>query len=98
MNREASQTIAALNRALTHATTHFERLGSAPVHATVGAEELRRRLGGLLPVKGTPSVEVVDALVAGTAGGHLGSSGGRFFAWVIGGALDSALAADWLTS
>jgi glutamate/tyrosine decarboxylase-like PLP-dependent enzyme len=43
-------------------------------------------------------VEVVDALVAGTAGGHLGSSGGRFFAWVIGGALDSALAADWLTS
>src|SRR3546814_7539516 len=29
---------------------------------------------------------------------YLGSAGGRFFAWVIGGALPSALAADWLAS
>ncbi len=28
----------------------------------------------------------------------LGSAGGRFFGWVIGGSLPSALAADWLTS
>ncbi|APH54187.1 Tyrosine decarboxylase [Granulibacter bethesdensis] len=31
-------------------------------------------------------------------GGQLGSASGRFFAWVIGGALPSALAADWLAS
>jgi hypothetical protein len=41
---------------------------------------------------------VIDELVAATKGGHLGSAGGRFFAWVIGGALPAALAADWLTS
>jgi glutamate/tyrosine decarboxylase-like PLP-dependent enzyme len=43
-------------------------------------------------------VDVIDELVANTEGGLLGSTGGRFFAWVIGGALESALAADWLTS
>ena len=38
------------------------------------------------------------SLVAATEGGILGCAGGRFFAWVIGGALPSALAADWLIS
>ncbi|WP_229692182.1 pyridoxal phosphate-dependent decarboxylase family protein [Paenibacillus radicis (ex Gao et al. 2016)] len=47
---------------------------------------------------GIPAERVIDELVAATEGGHLGSAGGRFFAWVIGGALPSALAADWLTS
>jgi glutamate/tyrosine decarboxylase-like PLP-dependent enzyme len=41
---------------------------------------------------------VIDELVAGVRGGILGSAGGRFFGWVMGGALPSALAADWLTS
>jgi glutamate/tyrosine decarboxylase-like PLP-dependent enzyme len=43
-------------------------------------------------------VQVVDDLVRDVEGGLLGSAGGRFFAWVIGGSLPSALAADWLTS
>lgn len=34
--------------------------------------------------------------MADTEGGLLGSAGGRFFAWVIGGSLPSALAVDWL--
>ncbi|NOK19266.1 pyridoxal phosphate-dependent decarboxylase family protein [Corallococcus carmarthensis] len=94
----SQDSVAALNRAFVHARAHIEGLGSAPVGATVGADELRARLGGALPEHGSPPVEVVDALVAATAGGHLGSAGGRFFAWVIGGSLSSALAADWLTS
>ena len=41
---------------------------------------------------------MIDELVAATEGGHLGSARGRFSAWVIGGVLPSALAADWLVS
>jgi aromatic-L-amino-acid decarboxylase len=88
----------ALQRALDHATRYLEELDRQPVNATVGFDELRARLGGPLPESGTHPAEVIDELVANTAGGHLGSAGGRFFAWVIGGALESALAADWLTS
>jgi glutamate/tyrosine decarboxylase-like PLP-dependent enzyme len=40
----------------------------------------------------------VSALVRDSAGGHIGCAGGRFFAWVVGGSLPAALAADWLTS
>ena len=36
--------------------------------------------------------------MAQTADGHHGSASGRFYAWVIGGSVDAALAADWLTS
>jgi hypothetical protein len=31
-------------------------------------------------------------------GGIMGSAGGRFFGWLIGGSLLATLAADWLTS
>jgi glutamate/tyrosine decarboxylase-like PLP-dependent enzyme len=44
------------------------------------------------------AAQVIDELVAGCAGGVLGSTGGRFFGWVMGGATPAALAADWLTS
>ncbi|HXY37533.1 MAG TPA: pyridoxal-dependent decarboxylase [Planctomycetaceae bacterium] len=88
----------ALQRALESATRYLEDLDQRPVNATVDLEELRARLGGALPETGTEPARVIDELVVDTAGGHLGSAGGRFFAWVIGGALESALAADWLTS
>lgn len=45
-----------------------------------------------------PPDQVIEELVAMTEGGLHGSTGGRFFAWVMGGALPAALAADWLTS
>jgi aromatic-L-amino-acid decarboxylase len=88
----------ALQRVLDHATRYLDDLEQRPVHATAELNELRTRLGGALPERGTDPVQVIDDLVANTAGGHLGSAGGCFFAWVIGGALESALAADWLTS
>ena len=87
-----------LQRALDHATRYLDELERHPVNSTVGLDDLRARLGGPLPERGTDPTEVIDEMVANTAGGHLGSAGGRFFAWVIGGALESALAADWLTS
>ncbi len=88
----------ALARAARESLAHLERLDVAPVQSTVALEELRRRLGGSLPVRGTSPDEVVRDLVRGVEGGLLGSAGGRFYAWVVGGSVPAALAADWLTS
>ena len=88
----------ALARAYEHATNFLSDLSARPVAATVSADHLRQHLNHALPAIGTDAATVVDELVHATQGGHLGSAGGRFFAWVIGGALPSALAADWLAS
>jgi glutamate/tyrosine decarboxylase-like PLP-dependent enzyme len=89
---------AVLERALAHARVHLDGLERAPVAATATKQELRARLSRPLPDAGVDPVQVVDDLAADTAGGLLGNGGGRFFAWVIGGCLPAALAADWLTS
>lgn len=87
-----------LQRALHHATAWLDGLEARPVAATATLDELRARLGGPLGQDGIEPTRVIDDLVEMTAGGHLGCASGRFFAWVIGGALPAALAADWMTS
>ncbi|HTP27865.1 MAG TPA: pyridoxal-dependent decarboxylase, partial [Anaeromyxobacteraceae bacterium] len=87
-----------LESALQHALAFLESLGTGPVCATTTRQELRARLAPALQDHGLDPQQVIEELVAGTRGGLLGSAGGRFFAWVIGGSLPSALAADWLTS
>ena len=41
---------------------------------------------------------MIDELVQDVEGGLLGSAGGRFFGWVVGGAVPAAVAADWLSA
>ncbi len=65
---------------------------------TESVEALRSRLDVPLEEDGTPPERVVTELVEAAECGLTGSAGGRFFAWVVGGALPAALAADWLTS
>lgn len=88
----------ALARAFEHAAGWLDGLDTRTVAATTPLGTLRARLGGALPAAGTDAAQVIDDLVAMTEGGLLGSASGRCFAWVIGGALTSALAADWLTA
>ena len=88
----------ALEIALAQALTYLENLDTTPVSATVDLPGLRRRLSIPLAQEGLPAEQVVAELVRDTAGGHTGSAGGRFYAWVVGGSLPAALAADWLTS
>jgi glutamate/tyrosine decarboxylase-like PLP-dependent enzyme len=87
-----------LEQAFQAARDWLEGLDERPVEARAELAELRARFEGPLPDLGMAPEDVVSHLVTDTKDGLLGSAGGRFFAWVIGGGLDSALAADWLVS
>src|SRR5262245_22017035 len=87
-----------LDIAVSQAVAHLERLDRESVATTVDTETLRARLAKKLDDTGTPSEIVVDVLARDVSGGLLGSAGGRFFGWVIGGVVPAALAADWMTS
>src|ERR1022692_2412002 len=98
MNHNSSSFQAALQVAYQSPLAHLENLGNRPVAATAGLSELRSKLAKPLNDHSLDPEEVVRDLVRDTQGGIVGSAGGRFFAWVIGGSLPAALAADWLTS
>jgi glutamate/tyrosine decarboxylase-like PLP-dependent enzyme len=87
-----------LNRALESALDHLEGLDTRSVAATATLEQLRNSLRKPLNAEGIVPQLVIEELVRDAKDGVLGSAGGRFFAWVIGGSLPAALAADWLTS
>jgi glutamate/tyrosine decarboxylase-like PLP-dependent enzyme len=87
-----------LETALDSALSHLGTLEHDSVAAPVDLYTLRKRLGKPLGDSGIPPEQVVTELVKDVEGGILGSAGGRFFGWVIGGSLPAALAADWLTS
>lgn len=88
----------ALDSAYNYSISHLENLDQTSVAATTDAETLRARVSQPLPSEGLPADQVIEELVRNVEGGLLGTAGGRFFGWVIGGALPAALAADWLTS
>ncbi|HTS25477.1 MAG TPA: pyridoxal-dependent decarboxylase [Bryobacteraceae bacterium] len=105
MNRRDDRTVATANpfrksltAALEHALDFLEGLDARPVAPTAGLESLRSRLLRDLADQGTPADQVIAELVRDVEGGILGSTGGRFFAWVVGGVLPASLAADWLTA
>lgn len=83
---------------LRHALEHLENLDALPVAATASVEALRGRLARPLADDGAPPEQVIEDLVSDSAGGIVASASGRFYCWVIGGAVPAALAADWLTS
>lgn len=87
-----------LDVAVAHAARYLESLSSRPIAANASIAELRSRLSRPVPEIGTDPEEVIDDLVGDVEGGLVGSASGRFFGWVIGGTLPTALAADWLTS
>lgn len=87
-----------LDAAVVQVKRYLDGLSSDPVGAIVDLGELRRRFSVPLPKEGTDGVIVVNELADNVSGGLLGCAGGRFYAWVIGGGIPSALAADWMTA
>jgi glutamate/tyrosine decarboxylase-like PLP-dependent enzyme len=80
------------------AADYVESLGERPVFPDVTPEQLREALGGPLPEEPLDPSRVVNELVEHAEPGVVGIGSGRYFGFVIGGALPAALAADWLTS
>ncbi len=87
-----------LELALKEAVEYLNRVDTEPVGATVSLEELRARLCRAWNAEGIDASEVISELARDTAGALNNSMNARFYAWVIGGSLPAALAADWLTS
>jgi glutamate/tyrosine decarboxylase-like PLP-dependent enzyme len=74
-------------------------LRDAKVTPTATPAELRTALGGPTPEHRADPATVVNHMAdAVEAGGLMGTGSGRFFGFVIGGALPAALAADWLVT
>src|SRR6266516_6266716 len=80
------------------AAAFLESLEHRPVFPPAEADELRRLLGGPLPEHPSDPAAVLEQLVAGAEPGVVAIPSGRYFGFVIGGAVPAALAADWLTS
>jgi glutamate/tyrosine decarboxylase-like PLP-dependent enzyme len=87
-----------LRRTAEIAADYLESLGERPVFPQVTPEELRAALGGPLPEEPVDPEQVLEDLAAGAEPGVVAMGSGRYFGFVIGGALPAALAADWLTS
>ncbi len=87
-----------LRRTAELAADYVESLDERPVFPSVDPAELRAALGGPLPEEPMPAEGVLDELVAAAEPGVVAMGSGRYFGFVIGGALPAALAADWLTS
>jgi glutamate/tyrosine decarboxylase-like PLP-dependent enzyme len=87
-----------LQRAAELAIGYRESLDDRPVRPAATIEELRRSLDVPLPDGPSEALEVIEALARDAEPGLTQSGAGRYFGFVIGGALPAALAADWLTS
>ena len=75
------------------------RLSTATVTPTATPTALRVALGGPTPEVSADPFDVVHRLAdAAEAGGLMGMGSGRFFGFVIGGAVPAALGADWLVT
>jgi glutamate/tyrosine decarboxylase-like PLP-dependent enzyme len=87
-----------LGEAFEQALAYLEHLPQRPLATEATADDLRGALGGRLPDDPTDPVTVVAELARRSDPGIMPSGSGRYFGFVIGGALPAALAADWLAS
>src|SRR5262245_3233079 len=87
-----------LVRAAERAAEFRDAIGERPVAPEVDVQRFRETFGGPLPDKGTDAESVIDELVEMVEPALVASAGPRYFGFVMGGALDSATAADMLTT
>lgn len=89
---------APLELAAQTALSFLEDLPTRPVRAAQPARSILDAIDRPVPAVGSAPADVVRALAEVAARGLTAMPSGRFFGWVIGGGLPSAIAADWLVS
>ena len=89
---------ALLQRTAEIAAEYLASLSERPVRADASLDELRSALGVALDDAPQPALRVIEELVTAADPGLVGTQSPRYFGFVIGGGLDAAIAADWLTS
>jgi glutamate/tyrosine decarboxylase-like PLP-dependent enzyme len=89
---------ALLQRTAEIAGEYLASLPERAVRADASLDELRSRLRVALNDAPQPATEVIEQLATAAAPGLVGTQSPRYFGFVIGGSLDAAIAADWLTS
>ncbi len=85
-------------RAARAAAEHRRTVGERPVLPRTSSEDIRSAFGGPLPDAPTDPDEVLTRLLQAADGAVTGTTGPRYFGFVIGGALPAASAADLLTT
>ena len=86
-----------LARTADHVADYRAAVADTPVFPDVDLGAVRAAIGGPLPEGPCPAGEVVDELVSAVEPAIVGTTGPRYFGFVIGGALDAATAAEVLT-
>src|SRR5437764_14580139 len=76
----------------------YETLDDRPVFPRASAAEVRAGFARPLPEDPTDARTVIAELAAAADPGLVAEPGGRYFGFVLGGAVPASLAADWLTS
>jgi glutamate/tyrosine decarboxylase-like PLP-dependent enzyme len=87
-----------LQRTAEIAADYLDSLDERPVGPVATVDELRVALGGPLPEQPSDALDVIEKLARDVDPGLMGTTSGRFFGFVIGGAMPVTVAADWLAS
>jgi glutamate/tyrosine decarboxylase-like PLP-dependent enzyme len=80
------------------AADFYETLPDRPVYPRASVAELHAALSAPLPEHGLPARTVIAELAAAVDPGLVAEASGRYFGFVVGGAVPASIAADWLTS
>jgi glutamate/tyrosine decarboxylase-like PLP-dependent enzyme len=76
----------------------LDSLSERPVGRPVDFAALVESAGGPLPTEGEDPIQVIEHLARAIEPGLVATAGPRYFGFVIGGSVPTAMAADWLTS
>lgn len=87
-----------LFRAAELAVEYLSQVGEEPVREDASLDDLRGALRVPLNDQPIEGQRVIEELAAGMGPGLVGIQSPRYFGFVIGGGIDSAIAADWLAS